>query len=160
MVKRGIWAVVIAATMAVAFAGPAAAGGAFNSYRYAFRCQHPNGGAFGAGFISSRAYIEENGRTGANYFKINFKWQQKAVDGSTGWFLAYSDAQKTITSTNFPNDFDSYYFDRLGKFSFHGAFDYTDYWNRLVITMEAWDDRSGPDVLLYRSVVRTPPRAC
>jgi hypothetical protein len=157
-----IRAAVFGAVMVVATAGPVAAGGAFDSGWYNLNCQ-TSGGAHGWGYIEARGWVEEVGFSGANYLVLKALWQQDHVDTpGADWFPAYqgSAARRTWVSQSFPNNGASHVLDRNNRFHFQFEGDFTDYWNRIKFTAQAWDERSGPDVLLYQRKFHTPNHAC
>jgi hypothetical protein len=155
---RVVRVLVLAAVVMIATAIPASAGG-FSTSWSGFACVHPNGGAYGFGYIKSKARIEENGSTRANYFKIIGRWQQQSVDGGA-WFSAYPNAVKTLVSSSFPANPTQYFYNPNFQFGFRFEGDYIDYWNRIQFTAEAWDSRPGGDVLLYSRTFHTFNRDC
>jgi hypothetical protein len=145
---------VLAAVGVIAFSGPVAAG-SWDSNWYELQCT-TGGGAYGDGQVKARAWIQEFGFSGTNYFVIKARWQQ-SENGSTGWFLAWNDgsAKQAKSSATFPNNNQNYIFDRPFKFSFHNPADYSDWWNRIRFIAQAWDARPGADVLLYQRTFST-----
>jgi hypothetical protein len=140
---------IVAAVLALGFAGPVSAG-SYSGSLSNFECSL-SGGAYGYGFIKVRAQATEYGRSGTNYIHLIFRWQQDHTSAGASWFTYDT---KTATSFSYPDEPSNGYFRITKKFSFESALDRDDYWNRIRVRMEFWDERPGSDSLLW-TITRT-----
>lgn len=110
----------------------------FSSYVMRNVCT-TSGGAYGYGRVLLRVSATEHGKSGANYFVFKARLQQR-VSGT--WRTVDRTSSRT---PRFPDDQNSYTFAYRAKHAFTTS---RRPLMRIVIRVEFWDKRSGPDVRL------------
>jgi hypothetical protein len=107
-----------------------------------------SGGANGYGYTKGRAYIEEQGTSGTNYLRLVGRLQ-RFVDGQ--WIVV---STKAFVTSSFADNSTTWTATKNVRFDFDSAA--LDYYHRLSVRYEWWDERSGPDVLLAKKVRNAP----
>ena len=143
--RLGLVPVLVAALAIVLTAAPVAAGNAFAWSVTRKQCSL-TGGAHGEGFVKARAYMEENGRSGTNYFRLYFRMQQQ--QGSS-WVVIDT---KAFQTQQFSDSAATNYSVKTSSLAVRD----NDLYHRISVKMEWWNARPGADQLLFRKVVNGP----
>jgi len=101
------------------------------------------GGEYGWGYVRFKVEQREWGKSGTNYFKAKSKLQYRAL-GSSTWHTQYTNPW---ASESFADDSETWSWMVSERYDF-SEFEALNYYHRIRIVLEWWDQRSGPDVLL------------
>jgi hypothetical protein len=103
-----------------------------------------SGGLYGFGFVRLKVKVQENGKSGANYFRVLSKAQYK---NGSGWHTLVNYGWNT--SETFPNDTDSWWYIENQRFDPDGTPDALSH--RIKMRLQVWSLNSG---LLAERIVK------
>jgi hypothetical protein len=95
-----------------------------------------SGGLYGKGYVRLKVMVQENGTSGANYFRVLSKAQYK---NGSGWHTLVNYGWKT--SETFPNDSDNWYYIQNSRFDPDGTPDALSH--RILMRVQVWSLNSG-----------------
>jgi hypothetical protein len=98
-------------------------------------CQ-TSGGTYGFGYVRLKVRVQENGKSGANYFRVLGKAQYK---NGSGWHTLINYGWNT--SETFPNDTDSWYYIENHRFDPDGTPDALSH--RIWMKVQVWSLNNG-----------------